>query len=376
VNDGNEHEQLATLLRQTTSTEKNASLSLNWTNRFKQIIKQRLNNFHGNSSAKINNNDIRFNLMAVVPDQMCVLREQIQLWQANESTLNHVIAKIKEKSNNTNTFRNVGQLEFVFDLAGNDLVGDLLANANLRPKLKLNRRKLVTALDKQFDAQHMCKLFKIVRVFTVTTFSTFTTDEMKEKEEEEEEENGKNETKRTLLIGDADNNDTNNNDNDDNDQSVLLKSITKKVTISNDKNDEEDKSELKAIAVALRSEVDAGDLRYQDETKKREKYKVEALRRKHVYDEFILTYLQLLAESGKLAEIVKTNLTESQTQTHTTTNSSPHLDSSNPNNKSPDTNTNTSHKRKQPGASFGSMFLPGVSSSSSSSSSSKRARKK
>ena len=33
--------------------------------------------------------------------------------------------------------------------------------------------------------------------------------------------------------------------------------------------------------------------------------KVDAQRRKHLYDEFILTYLKILAETGKLAEVLQ-----------------------------------------------------------------------
>ncbi len=35
--------------------------------------------------------------------------------------------------------------------------------------------------------------------------------------------------------------------------------------------------------------------------------KTDALRRKHIYDEFIVTYLKTLNENGKLAEIVRNN---------------------------------------------------------------------
>jgi hypothetical protein len=35
---------------------------------------------------------------------------------------------------------------------------------------------------------------------------------------------------------------------------------------------------------------------------------MDALRRKHNYDEFIVTYLKILAENGKLAEIIQNTL--------------------------------------------------------------------
>lgn len=36
--------------------------------------------------------------------------------------------------------------------------------------------------------------------------------------------------------------------------------------------------------------------------------KTDALRRKHIYDEFIVTYLKILAESGKLEEIIRNSV--------------------------------------------------------------------
>jgi hypothetical protein len=38
-----------------------------------------------------------------------------------------------------------------------------------------------------------------------------------------------------------------------------------------------------------------------------ESFKIDALRRKHIYDEFIVTYLNVLSESGKLIELIQNN---------------------------------------------------------------------
>jgi hypothetical protein len=67
-------------------------------------------------------------------------------------------------------------------------------------------------------------------------------------------------------------------------------------------------NEFKQIEMKISQEIEMYEQRLNDEVEKRKKYKMDALRRKHVYDEFIVTYLKILAENGKLAEIVRTAL--------------------------------------------------------------------
>jgi hypothetical protein len=69
-----------------------------------------------------------------------------------------------------------------------------------------------------------------------------------------------------------------------------------------------DLNELKQIEMKIDQEMELYEQRLNDEVEKRKKYKMDALRRKHAYDEFIVTYLKILAENGKLAEIVRTAL--------------------------------------------------------------------
>ena len=92
-----------------------------------------------------------------------------------------------------------------------------------------------------------------------------------------------------------------------------------------------DLASLKLAETRLQNEIQVEEAKYTEEIEKRKKYRVrtvtniqhlfinsyfnfmlyfvktDALRRKHVYDEFIVTYLKILSENGKLAEIIRSN---------------------------------------------------------------------
>lgn len=96
---------------------------------------------------------------------------------------------------------------------------------------------------------------------------------------------------------------------------------SKKVCLENDKKDSNTLNENKyaelfephtfapkdllALLRNLESEITICELSLKDENDKRNKYKVDDCRRTHNYDEFICTFLQMLAQQGQLAELVQ-----------------------------------------------------------------------
>ncbi|XP_014225615.1 ubiquitin carboxyl-terminal hydrolase calypso [Trichogramma pretiosum] len=66
--------------------------------------------------------------------------------------------------------------------------------------------------------------------------------------------------------------------------------------------------DLLALLKNLENEIGVCEIALKDENDKREKYKVDDCRRTHNYDEFICTFLSMLAQQGKLAELVQQNL--------------------------------------------------------------------
>ncbi|KAJ8983247.1 hypothetical protein NQ317_008857 [Molorchus minor] len=65
--------------------------------------------------------------------------------------------------------------------------------------------------------------------------------------------------------------------------------------------------DLLALLRNLENEICSCEISLKDENDKQYKYKVDDCRRTHNYDEFICTFLSMLAEQGKLADLVEQN---------------------------------------------------------------------
>ncbi|XP_020287382.1 ubiquitin carboxyl-terminal hydrolase calypso [Pseudomyrmex gracilis] len=66
--------------------------------------------------------------------------------------------------------------------------------------------------------------------------------------------------------------------------------------------------DLLALLKNLEHEISVCETSLKDENDKRNKYKIDDCRRTHNYDEFICTFLSMLAQQGKLAELVQQHL--------------------------------------------------------------------
>lgn len=66
--------------------------------------------------------------------------------------------------------------------------------------------------------------------------------------------------------------------------------------------------DLLALLRNLENEICFCEMSLKDENDKRNRYKVDDCRRTHNYDEFICTFLSMLAEQGKLADLVQQHL--------------------------------------------------------------------
>uniref|UniRef100_T1IWJ3 Ubiquitin carboxyl-terminal hydrolase n=1 Tax=Strigamia maritima TaxID=126957 RepID=T1IWJ3_STRMM len=66
--------------------------------------------------------------------------------------------------------------------------------------------------------------------------------------------------------------------------------------------------DLLALLKNVETEIATCETNLRDEIEKRKKYKIDDYRRTHNYDEFICTFLSLLAQQGKLADLVQQNV--------------------------------------------------------------------
>ncbi|KDR20573.1 ubiquitin carboxyl-terminal hydrolase calypso [Zootermopsis nevadensis] len=68
--------------------------------------------------------------------------------------------------------------------------------------------------------------------------------------------------------------------------------------------------DLLALLKNLENEISVCEVNLRDENDKRKKYKIDDCRRTHNYDEFICTFLSMLAQQGKLADLVQQHLVQ------------------------------------------------------------------
>ncbi|CAF0829808.1 unnamed protein product [Brachionus calyciflorus] len=233
----------------------------NWTNKFKQIILQRISSFNTGQQ----NQEIRFNLMAVAPDKMVMFKEDLNILESNRKLILSFLNETEsdtgspgsdEMQNKSRQLRSSRKSEseksyvIVFDLLSDNLVDNLMKNAQKNSKINfLKFKDDFLKLILNFDLSEMIKIFRI-----------------------------KSFGEQNIKI-----------------ENFLLK---KNVTLN----------QLKLVENKLVNEIDSVQVKINEEIDKRKKYMIEALRRKHVYNEFIITYLKTLAENGKLEEIVRNSV--------------------------------------------------------------------
>lgn len=323
-----------------------ANSSLNWTNKFKHIIRQRLSSFNNGQQ----NEEIRFNLMALVPDKMLPLSEQIDNMKYNFSLIKNIMHEfhdvflnlnenelniknepkanelnikkdnefdnIKDINSSNNSNNQNEETNSTIDLTPttrqlrSSRVSTSSQNTTLKdtdmvpqniPKNEFEINFIVSdsnKLDSKKSLTDLCKLHRIESLKYVPSHTdqqqTFI--DLKDKENEI--------IRKIKLELSNENNEKlkyNDDDNTEN-EGVLIKKKT-------------DFKELQLIESKLHSEIELEEARHNDEIDKRKKYKTDALRRKHVYDEFIVTYLKILNENGKLEELIR-NKNDNVSNTH------------------------------------------------------------
>ncbi|KAJ8895553.1 hypothetical protein PR048_000889 [Dryococelus australis] len=67
-------------------------------------------------------------------------------------------------------------------------------------------------------------------------------------------------------------------------------------------------NDLLSLLKSLESDIRVCEVSLRDENEKRKQYKIDDCRRTHNYDEFICTFLSMLAQQGKLADLVQQHL--------------------------------------------------------------------
>lgn len=304
-------------------SESTESRSSNWTNKFKQIIKQRLSSFNSGQQS----HEIRFNLMALVPDKMVQLSDQIDLMKHNYTRLFDLLTELRNTSLNENDLNLKNELSGEFDQIKMEpsinptcsetkpptrQLRSSRSNQNIKEELiSLNCNKneqfevsfLSNSENNDESKKNLAELCKLHRIESVKYLATAkhkadlliqAMDLIKDPKEKENEIINKIKMQLTAENHGLKSQLNNPKFKTDNDENCRFKKYV-------------DLSTIKSVEARLFSEIDTEEASYNEEREKRKKYKTDALRRKHIYDEFIVTYLKTLNENGKLAELTRNN---------------------------------------------------------------------
>ncbi|XP_046966248.1 ubiquitin carboxyl-terminal hydrolase calypso [Vanessa cardui] len=267
-----------------------------WTDKFKRVMAERLGRDAGEQV-----HDIRFNLMAVVPDRRIALTQRLSLLEINQKRVKEAISKIGKHLryllNKNREFSEEGMsqsnnvdpvIESSIHICEDAILNAL--DASEVSSLDLDFTQSITieigsTERAQFDS--CLSLADPIEPTTVVKFVTI---------------NGENQ-----ILSDIYPTST----------TALVKSSNMPIVLCSEVVPEQPHrmrkllfthSELNSLMSSIIAQVESCQQALNDENDKRDMYKVDDCRRTHNYDEFICTFLSMLAERGVLAELVAAQL--------------------------------------------------------------------
>ncbi|KAL4715909.1 hypothetical protein ACJJTC_013209 [Scirpophaga incertulas] len=263
-----------------------------WTHKFRRVMAERLGRDTGEQV-----HDIRFNLMAVVPDRRIAFTQKLGALELNQKRIKEAISKIGKHLRHILAKRQGENPEECNDILLNDAFPQLSEESILSglessevQTYDIDFTQPVTieigATDRPQQDNSLI-LVDPVEQGTVVKFVTISRDNEIVRDVFP--------TSTTALVR-------------SNEAPILLccESIPdqplklRKLLLSH--------SELNILQSNIVSEIQLCQQALKDENDKRDMYKVDDCRRTHNYDEFICTFLSMLAERGALAELVAAQL--------------------------------------------------------------------
>ncbi|XP_045448280.1 ubiquitin carboxyl-terminal hydrolase calypso [Melitaea cinxia] len=265
-----------------------------WTDKFRRVMAERLGRDAGEQV-----HDIRFNLMAVVPDRRIALTQKLNALEINQKRVKEAISKIGKHSRHLlNKNRDLtGKLYLVTSRTLNEnsiqISEDAILNAldaSEVSSLDLDFSKSITIEIGSTERAQFDNCLSLADPIEPTTVIKFVTI------------NGENQ-----ILSDIYPTST----------TALVKSSNMPIVLCSEIVPEQPyrmrkllftHSELNSLMSSIIAEVESCQQALNDENDKRDMYKVDDCRRTHNYDEFICTFLSMLAERGVLAELVAAQL--------------------------------------------------------------------
>ena len=221
-----------------------------WTDKFRRVMNDRLGISTGDQ-------DIRFNLMAVVPDRRIAITHKLKMLQTNQTIVSAALEKLISSSpeHNRQKSSDMDKIKKEDDTSEYPILGSSSAEVNSSIAL------LESGMSKEIE--NLVQLNNSTDSVKIISDENYPTSQQQDTEQQ-------------------------------------------------DQNDVRTK-DLLALLKNLESEIAITEQHLCDENEKRYMYKVDDSRRTHNYDEFICTFLQMLAHEGALGELVRQNSNGRQT---------------------------------------------------------------
>ncbi|XP_013164736.1 PREDICTED: ubiquitin carboxyl-terminal hydrolase calypso isoform X2 [Papilio xuthus] len=266
-----------------------------WTDKFRRVMAERLGRDAGEQV-----HDIRFNLMAVVPDRRIALTQKLQSLEMNQKRVKEAISKIsKHLRHLLNKNREL-----------NDAASQVSSDSSLIDTIQITEEAILNAIESS-----QAQTFDIDYTHPITI-------EIGASDRPQQDNS-------LALVDPVEQGDTVKfvtlnrechilDDIYPTSTSALVRSNDMAVLVYCEGAVAEQPFRLKKLLLTqpelallmanIVAEVQACQQALNDENDKRDMYKVDDCRRTHNYDEFICTFLSMLAERGALAELVAAQL--------------------------------------------------------------------
>ncbi|XP_050504096.1 ubiquitin carboxyl-terminal hydrolase calypso [Diabrotica virgifera virgifera] len=306
---------------------------MEWTDKFRSVITDRL----GITADEYN--EIRFNLMAVVPDRRLAIQHKLKMLRTNKQivldALQHLV-KIKDKGGGTKLENQGEHVKISISNSAEEQCTEVSKEGHSEDDSKNVKPEIVSATSKVT----LCPL-DYATPLTIQTSPAPSTSGTDTPSDIGSAFNSPTQTwnwanssggqnsptskdlKRFVVLRMAEQEDkerTISRSNSDNPERKSSGGHARVHTSDGDPVVAEKKNQellephtfapkdLLALLRNLENEICVCEMSLKDENDKQNKYKVDDSRRTHNYDEFICTFLSMLAEQGKLADLVEQNL--------------------------------------------------------------------
>ncbi|XP_026480796.1 ubiquitin carboxyl-terminal hydrolase calypso isoform X3 [Ctenocephalides felis] len=268
----------------------------NWTDKFRVVMAERLGMSTGEQ-------DIRFNLMAVVPDRrIAITNKLVKLKEQYEQVTNTLcVVDVSKDCTNSDDNKYESDLDDKIETDPLEMSGELKTEDNISDLKEPNIADGINKIMLSTSAENEPKLLNV------------NDNEQKMQEEKQEDISSESNTNvqhnYTNAPADASKESHSKTELNEDKPETFMEVIDVDVIDNDFPAEDESRDAAKEQNLKdLENQIASCEQALKDENDKRNMYKVDDCRRTHNYDNFICTFLSMLAQQGALADLVSQHL--------------------------------------------------------------------